>query len=130
VRRKTKTKEMKVQTTMGSFASVDDLDGEFLTSYHTGGTDKFTHFLEEGENHLLELSKLAEKDPEFYKYLQENDQELLNFNPGAIPAESSDDEGGDEDVDMEEEEQVPVLTKDHLKQWQKSLLQVRSLPVG
>jgi len=102
-----------------------------LTYYHKGSTAKLTQFfLEEGENHLLELSKLAEKDPEFYKYLQENDQELLNFNPTAIhDAESSDDEGEDEDVDMEEEEQVPVLTKDHLKQWQKSLLQVRSLSV-
>jgi hypothetical protein len=25
---------------------------------------------------------------------------------------------------MEEEEQVPILTKDHLRQWSKSLLQV------
>ncbi|KAF8154012.1 Noc2p family-domain-containing protein [Crassisporium funariophilum] len=96
----------------GSFASVDELE-------------------EEGENHLLELSKLAEKDPEFFKYLQENDQELLNFNPKSMPtaADSSDDEGdGDDgDVPMEEEEQVPVLTKDLLKKWQKALLEQRSL---
>ncbi|KAH9476916.1 putative NOC2 family protein [Psilocybe cubensis] len=92
----------------GSFASVDDLD-------------------EDGENHMLELSKLAEKDPEFYKYLQENDKELLEFNPDAIPDDSSDEEGEDEDVDMEEEEKTPVLTKEQIKKWQKSLLEQRSL---
>jgi nucleolar complex protein 2 len=31
------------------------------------------------ETHLGDLKALAEKDPEFYKYLQENDKELLEF---------------------------------------------------
>ncbi|KAI0077656.1 Noc2-domain-containing protein [Panus rudis PR-1116 ss-1] len=86
-----------------SFASVDELDGE-------------------GEAHMFELSKLAEKDPEFYKYLQENDRELLEFNPDAV-----------EDVDMsdveDDSEQVkaPVLTLDILRKWSKALLEHRSL---
>ncbi|KAF5345806.1 hypothetical protein D9756_010886 [Leucocoprinus leucothites] len=86
-----------------SFASVDDLD-------------------DEGQAHLLELSKLAEKDPDFYKYLQENDRELLEFNPDAA---DEDEEMGHEDV--EEEEKTPTLTKEHLRQWQKALLEHQSL---
>ncbi|CDO70395.1 hypothetical protein BN946_scf184999.g35 [Trametes cinnabarina] len=85
-----------------SFADVDDLD--------------------DGEAHLMELSKLAEKDPEFYKYLQENDRELLEFNP---------DDANIEDADVEadegmEEDKTPVLTKDVLQRWQKALLDVRA----
>lgn len=76
--------------------------------------------LDEGQAHLLELSKLAEKDPDFYKYLQENDRELLEFNPDAA----------DEDEDMAdegmgaEEETTPMLTREHLRQWQKAILEV------
>ena len=43
------------------------------------------HLLESGseideEDHRGQLDALAEKDPDFYKYLQENDAELLEFN--------------------------------------------------
>lgn len=76
---------------------------------------------DEGQAHLLELSKLAEKDPEFYKYLQENDRELLEFNP-----DTGDNRGdmSDEDMNAEEEETTPTLTKEQLREWQKALLEV------
>jgi nucleolar complex protein 2 len=67
------------------------------------------------------MSKIAEKqDPEFFKYLQENDPELLNFDPKADVQS----ENGDGDDPMEEDERIPVLTKEHLKTWQRALLEV------
>lgn len=67
----------------------------------------------------MELSKLAEKDPDFYKYLQENDRELLEFKLDG-------DVQGEEDEVMEQD-QTPVLTKEVLQRWQKALLDVRVL---
>ncbi|KAH8114877.1 Noc2-domain-containing protein [Phellopilus nigrolimitatus] len=94
----------------GSFASVDDLEDEDNVA-----------------DHKLELTKLAEQDPEFYKYLQENDRELLDFDVG-------DDDGDEEEVDededaMDDEEEVkaPTLTKEILGRWQKAILEHRSL---
>ena len=75
--------------------------------------------------HLEELSKLAEKDPEFYRYLQENDRELLEFDPSAVVQDSDEDmEDVEADMDMEENK-APVLTGEILKKWQKALLEVR-----
>ncbi|KAK1232188.1 Nucleolar Complex 2 protein [Marasmius sp. AFHP31] len=97
-----------------SFGSVDDLDED-----------------DEGQNHLMELSKLAEKDPEFYKYLQENDQELLEFDPNSAEALDDEEEHADEDedgdADMEDAGRLPPLTGDILRQWKKALLEQRSL---
>jgi nucleolar complex protein 2 len=54
------------------------------------------------------------------KYLEEHDPELLNFDPEA-DGQSENEEGNDL---MEEDERIPVLTKDHLRTWQKALLEV------
>lgn len=79
---------------------------------------------DEGMTHALELSKLKEKDPEFYKYLEENDQELLDFDPAqamegvTLSDEDMDDRDGEGKV-------VHPLTPQLLKSWQKALLEVR-----
>ncbi|EGO28531.1 hypothetical protein SERLADRAFT_459046 [Serpula lacrymans var. lacrymans S7.9] len=93
-----------------SFVSVDDLE-------------------DEGDAHVLELSKLAEKDPEFYKYLQDNDMELLDFNPATPDDDDDDGDDGEEEEDdtMETDVVLPILTKDILRGWQKALLEHRSL---
>jgi nucleolar complex protein 2 len=76
---------------------------------------------------MIELSKLAEKDPEFYKYLQENDKELLNFKPEEADTAISDEdmEAGIPDEDEDEDEPpIPILTIDILKSWQTAILKV------
>lgn len=78
--------------------------------------------IDEGKAHMLELAQLAEKDPEFYKYLQENDRELLEFEGDEDNISVDEEEEGSE---VPEEDIVPRLTMAILKKWQKALLEVR-----
>ena len=73
------------------------------------------------------MAKLAEKDPEFYKYLEENDKDLLDFG-GSNPLDEIDDE---EDEDAKGNEKVAekseiepekiALSLKLVRKWKKQL---------
>lgn len=88
------------------------------------GLDEMEDVSDDEEGHAQDLEKLKETDPEFYKYLQENDEDLLKFGQGEDDAEDADE---DVDEDADEEEAVPLVTPAMLKQWQQALLQQHSL---
>ena len=76
--------------------------GAGLQNLLEDGSDAGSDSLGDPDEHKHELDALAAKDPEFYKYLQENDAELLDFGKnGELEGMDEHDEDEDErDVDQ------------------------------
>lgn len=85
----------------------DDSSGdEDLSSSEEMGDDDQ---LESAESHKQTLERLKEKDPEFYQYLKQNDQELLEFDDQDDLGDVSDgDDGEIDDTDTSPESNVSL----------------------
>lgn len=88
------------------------------------------------DEHKGQLEALKEKDPEFYKYLQENDAELLEFGDHGDLAEVDELSEGEEDGPAkkkkkpskdEDEGEAETLTVAMVKKWQKSMEEQHSI---
>ncbi|PRD24225.1 UNVERIFIED_CONTAM: Nucleolar complex protein 2-like protein [Trichonephila clavipes] len=69
--------------------------------------------MDEAASHAAALKRLKSKDPDFYKFLNENEKGLLNFEE-SVCEKSEEDESDEEDVDefeeVDEEEESEVIT--------------------
>lgn len=85
----------------------------------------------------MDIKSLKEKDPEFYKYLEQNDRDLLDFDPDEMDVDNAQDDDDDENEDEESDDDddsksavsdspvAVVLTRELLRSWQKSIIEVR-----
>lgn len=69
--------------------------------------------------HVQDLARLRERDPEFFRYLQENDRDLLDFGKGEAGEADEADEPG--------EDAIETVTPQMLAAWQRALLKHNSL---
>ncbi|CAI4742969.1 BGP_1a_G0050820.mRNA.1.CDS.1 [Saccharomyces cerevisiae] len=94
-------------------------------------SDEDSSSSEEEEDMGQSMAKLAEKDPEFYKYLEENDKDLLDF-AGTSPLDGIDSQDEGEDAErnsnIEEKSEQMELEKEKIelslklvRKWKKQL---------
>ncbi|KAK0747934.1 Noc2p family-domain-containing protein [Apiosordaria backusii] len=125
----------------GSDVDVSDNEEDMVTDSEAG-------FSDDDEEEDLGMSKnamaaLAEKDPEFYKFLKENDPEALDFDENASLDEIDELSGSDEEDEQpkkkqkkskkgskeedEADDDAHELTKAMVAKWEKALIETKSL---
>lgn len=82
---------------------------------------------EDGEGHQAELEALSKKDPEFYKFLQENDAELLDFNADMdLAVFESGDEGSNPKKSRKGDDST-MVTQEMVEKWQQAMETQKSM---
>ncbi|XP_074576296.1 nucleolar complex protein 2 homolog isoform X2 [Curcuma longa] len=82
------------------------------------------------KEHVKQLQRLQEKDPEFYQYLKEHDKELLEFDAEEIDDEAETDVEADADthVTVQEDKQTEkAITAAMVDSWCKAIKDYKSL---
>ena len=124
-------------------SDLEDLEGEQIYPQqcyvtHSPQDRKLTsctfvhHVSGEEERHKVSLQALKDKDPEFYKYLEDNDPALLGFGDDAGPEDDDEDDDEDEVKSKskkskkgKDKQKVIIVNKELLAQWQTQMLKVR-----
>lgn len=104
--KKLKKKKLKHKsTTLPAQNGKSEITKKKLQKKSTESDGKKEKKKSEMKSHKESLEKLKEIDPEFYKYLEDNDRKLLKFNVDEEDREDDDDDDAkDEDSDGEDEE--------------------------
>ncbi|KAG8533912.1 uncharacterized protein KY384_001653 [Bacidia gigantensis] len=80
------------------------------------------------DSHKQDLEALAEKDPEFYEFLKQNDSELLDFeNDGKLLELSEDEEGDEQNKKIKKSNEPTPLSKDTVERWRTAMNEQNSL---
>ncbi|KAG9829057.1 Noc2-domain-containing protein, partial [Aureobasidium melanogenum] len=108
-------------------AKTDDKESQPTPAADDDASDSDSE-VDDPEAFQAQLDALAAKDPEFHKYMQENEPEALNFEDadlGEIDELSGDDE--DERPSKKQKGEGNEVTKQMIAKWQKAMTTQHSL---